>query len=651
MAQITSLLNGENINQDHQITALARATITPGVISGLEVKDGKVLPGEAFVLCTRSNGEKIMVHFQNTTELTIDTSGTAHIIVEIAQENLDNGALNAEDGSNIGQIKRVSALPTKNFITIASIGGGNITDEREFISLKNIFRKWIDTDWLLVVENWREAVKTIEREAATSEDKILARKANGNIKEVTLENLSEFISGGQVSKYPIVEVPAPVNEKTFSNSSILSTGLNTIIEWVDELNNFRNSSHSRILYNASYKSTHSLHINFINKVKLSKIQFQAVGYLSLTVYINKKLVFTQIENDKETTIVFDEQEVSSIEIIFNIETSGIYLSFRKFLLTGKITPDINYAYSLIESWTYESTYKYTGGETSRYGNVNYGIAVEFPMNVKLHEVKTKTASTSIQARVLVLDNDNRQVGEFLPVSDRSSIFISREKIELKKNTLYKIVCNNAENFWNQYNYVETKRFDFGVNNLCNFFRGYCERGNVNWRERWYEIEHISLEFDSCLVLSRSNLARYNFVWMVRNPVMNQMIPVSHIDGKILGGFEKLQKWSWYYLSNIDGLLSLSPMPGVQKFPIGYAVSDTELKVTTEGSPEHTFNTYCVMGTGDFMRIVEGTDNIALNKRAISKTLINSDYNSKYMFVYTTTPRQIIPLSNYVSVTL
>lgn len=136
MAQITSLLNGENINQDHQITALARATIMPGVISGLEVKDGKVLPGEAFVLCTRSNGEQIMVHFQNTTELVIDTTGTTHIIVEIAQENLDNGALNAEDGSNIGQIKRVSALPTKNFITLASIANGTITDSREKISHK-----------------------------------------------------------------------------------------------------------------------------------------------------------------------------------------------------------------------------------------------------------------------------------------------------------------------------------------------------------------------------------------------------------------------------------------------------------------------------------------------------------------------------------
>lgn len=142
MAQITSLLNGENINQDHQITALARATITPGIISGLEVKDGKVLPGEAFVLCTRSNGEKIMVHFQNTTELTIDTTGTAHIVIEIVQENLDNGALNKEDGSNIGQIKRVTTLPTKNFITIASIANGAITDRRAKIEQKEMVEQY-----------------------------------------------------------------------------------------------------------------------------------------------------------------------------------------------------------------------------------------------------------------------------------------------------------------------------------------------------------------------------------------------------------------------------------------------------------------------------------------------------------------------------
>ena len=144
MAQITSLLNGENINQDHQITALARATITPGVISGLDVKDGKVLPGEAFVLCTRSNGEQIMVHFQNTTELVIDTTGTAHIVIEIAQENLDNGALNKEDGSNIGQIKRVSALPTKNFITLVSITNGAITDRRAKIEQKEMATQYHD---------------------------------------------------------------------------------------------------------------------------------------------------------------------------------------------------------------------------------------------------------------------------------------------------------------------------------------------------------------------------------------------------------------------------------------------------------------------------------------------------------------------------
>ena len=142
MAQITSLLNGENINQDHQITALARATITPGVISGLEVKDGKVLPGEAFVLCTRSNGEKIMVHFQNTTELTIDTSGTAHIAIQIAQENLDNGALNKEDGSNIGQIVRVATLPSNNAVALASITNGTITDRRAKIEQKEMVEQY-----------------------------------------------------------------------------------------------------------------------------------------------------------------------------------------------------------------------------------------------------------------------------------------------------------------------------------------------------------------------------------------------------------------------------------------------------------------------------------------------------------------------------
>lgn len=82
-----------------------------------------------------------MVHFQNTSVLNIDTSGNKKIFVEIKQANIDNGIINAEDGSNIGEIKSAANYPSKNFIPLASVNGGNITDARELITLKNISRK------------------------------------------------------------------------------------------------------------------------------------------------------------------------------------------------------------------------------------------------------------------------------------------------------------------------------------------------------------------------------------------------------------------------------------------------------------------------------------------------------------------------------
>lgn len=82
-----------------------------------------------------------MVHFQNTSVLNIDTSGNKKIFVEIKQANIDNGIINAEDGSNIGEIKSADSYPSKNYIPLASITGGNITDAREIITLKNISRK------------------------------------------------------------------------------------------------------------------------------------------------------------------------------------------------------------------------------------------------------------------------------------------------------------------------------------------------------------------------------------------------------------------------------------------------------------------------------------------------------------------------------
>ena len=107
MAQITALISGPNKNFDYQVTALARSIINPGVLSSTDllVSTNSVAAGEAFILCTRTNGQKIMVHFQNTAAVTISTSGTTKVWVGIPQSVIDDGSSNAIDGTGIATIQ------------------------------------------------------------------------------------------------------------------------------------------------------------------------------------------------------------------------------------------------------------------------------------------------------------------------------------------------------------------------------------------------------------------------------------------------------------------------------------------------------------------------------------------------------------------
>jgi hypothetical protein len=44
MTQRVSLLNGTNINQDHDFSKIIEAIASDGVVEGLEVQSGKVTP-------------------------------------------------------------------------------------------------------------------------------------------------------------------------------------------------------------------------------------------------------------------------------------------------------------------------------------------------------------------------------------------------------------------------------------------------------------------------------------------------------------------------------------------------------------------------------------------------------------------------------
>lgn len=129
----TALLWGNTITLDADLSKYIETVSDQWVIEGLEVNSNSVAPGKAWVKATRSNGETIMTLVQNTEALSVDTSGTKKIWIEIKQDAIDNGLLNNEDGTWIAEIKTWPSVPAQNFLLLASLADWVAKDERNLI--------------------------------------------------------------------------------------------------------------------------------------------------------------------------------------------------------------------------------------------------------------------------------------------------------------------------------------------------------------------------------------------------------------------------------------------------------------------------------------------------------------------------------------
>lgn len=102
--------------------------------NGLAVTTNTVAIGKCLIHCTRTSttpNEDLWVVFENTAAVTIDTSGTKKVWIAITQANINDGSLNVDPtGASIGAIATGAAYPAGNYIPLASITGGVITDAR-----------------------------------------------------------------------------------------------------------------------------------------------------------------------------------------------------------------------------------------------------------------------------------------------------------------------------------------------------------------------------------------------------------------------------------------------------------------------------------------------------------------------------------------
>lgn len=129
----TALLWGNTINLDSDYSKYIETVSDPWVIEGFAVEEGKVKPGKAWVKVTRSDGESLFVLVQNTQDIPVSLNGDVFIGIEVAQNAIDNGLINNEDGTGITSIKVWPQKPNQNYLLLAVWQGGRLSDKREII--------------------------------------------------------------------------------------------------------------------------------------------------------------------------------------------------------------------------------------------------------------------------------------------------------------------------------------------------------------------------------------------------------------------------------------------------------------------------------------------------------------------------------------
>ena len=152
-----SLINGNWLNLDADLSKHIETLTDPGVIEGFLIENNNILkPGKAWVKAIRSNGETIFVYVELKSDFSFSlTSGK--LWIELSQEAIDNWLLNAEDGTGIASIKTWPTLPSQNFLLLATATGGVVRLDRTVIPKVGQLA-------------WR--IAQVERKTATTESKI-----------------------------------------------------------------------------------------------------------------------------------------------------------------------------------------------------------------------------------------------------------------------------------------------------------------------------------------------------------------------------------------------------------------------------------------------------------------------------------------------
>ena len=196
--QRIGVLNGNNITYDHDFAGLVRGLTDWGVIQGGEISENKVQPVQAVIACQRSNGQKLMLYFESDEQVSIPSSGTFKVYIEVNQAKIDDGTGNAENGTWIAEIKTWPSVPSQNFLLLASVAENVVKDERNLIP----------------------KIQSVAQKTSTLEEKLST--AEGQITQLVEAGTPRYlgITGIVWEKYTMEDTLFLQKTPTFTNSAI-----------------------------------------------------------------------------------------------------------------------------------------------------------------------------------------------------------------------------------------------------------------------------------------------------------------------------------------------------------------------------------------------------------------------------------------------
>jgi len=181
MSQRISLLSGNNINTDNDLSAHIDSIATPWVINWLEVSDTQITRGRAFVEVTRtvtSPDETFYVLYELDETLGISPSASQYVYIKVDENAINNGSNNTEDGIGIGEIEVSDVTPTENYLLLAETDstGAIDTTNRETGKIKpeKIWDGWAnklyytDNNWNIQELSFGSPSQTLVSTWATS---------------------------------------------------------------------------------------------------------------------------------------------------------------------------------------------------------------------------------------------------------------------------------------------------------------------------------------------------------------------------------------------------------------------------------------------------------------------------------------------------